>query len=425
MSARRRAELPGAYTGLAAVALIIVSVVAWRFAPTWVGFVASAVALAWTWRSGSRMKGDSRWAEHIATIGILVSALLLLAKHEPAWWPCDLSCNGGGGYERLPVIGLMVTKVALGAWLLLYALVAIAGLRRQPGVPAKGPHEAPSPGHVQALAWAMIGGSLFYLWTSFRLGLVCHQCLAMHTVVLALAGPMRRGALRPFVRIAAVAAGFLALLAVYGPALRTDVAKPSADPTVLTPGREDAAYVEGADANRRIGRADAAFVLELALEFQCPHCQLAYTEIEPAVRPQIDSGVLAIVIRPVIRPSQAASADLVRWSFAAAATSDRTFRHYLDGMLGTRTDLTSAQILSGPAAEGARLERLSAEAAAHAHAIDVLIERDRARLHALGSTGPTPSAVLIDRGGAVRGRWSGHLDREQIIAALASAAPAP
>ncbi|MBA2481418.1 MAG: thioredoxin domain-containing protein [Planctomycetes bacterium] len=411
MTPTRRSPLPGARQGLIALALIACAVLAWRFAPTWAGFAASGLALVWTWRAGRAMAGDGRWLEHLAGLAVVVSAVLMIAKHEPAWWPCDISCLGGGGYERL--FGVFVVKLAFAGCLLFYAAIAASGIwcRRSGLDPST---RAPAP--LQAIGWMMIGISCFYLWTSARLGVACHQCLAMHTVVLAMAGPLRLATLRTIPRIASVAAGFTLLLVAYGPGLRTDIA--SGPTTHTTPSAADEAYLARIDANRSFGRMDAPFVLDLVLEFQCLHCAVEYTELAPALRAAIDDGRLQLVVRPIARRSEPASIDLVRWSLAAAAEGERPFRRYLDAMLGTRTGVTSTQILSGPNAEPAHLAGLAREADAHDAAIARLISSDASRIAELGAAGAMPFAALRDRAGARLGRWSVHIDREQVLSAI-------
>jgi hypothetical protein len=219
-------------------------------------------------------------------------------------------------------------------------------------------------------------------------------------------------------RALAIIVGFVALLAAYGPGLRLDVPVPSDPPSPPADAAEQA-WHERADANRRQGRTDAPLVLELAIDFQCPHCAESYDRLIAMLAPAVTEGTLEIVVRHAVRPSEPASHDLAGWAFAAAAESGAAYRAYVGGMLGTRDGVLTADLLHGPMAEPLRLAERKRQASQHATVIATLVDSDSIRLRELGFKGRTPLAELRDRHGRRLGRWETEITPSAVLATLA------
>ncbi len=423
---RRKLALPGAVVGLSLLGADIVAVSSWRWAPTALAALLSILVVVGSWLVGRRLRGDRRWLEHLSAITVLVAAALLLARHQPTWWPCDIACQGGRGYEYLG--STPVVKLAFYASLALQVALASCHLWSRPR-----PDQAddpPTPAWIQAFAWAMVGGSAFYLMTSFRLGSACHQCLAYHTAVLALIGPLRAGHLRAFSRIASATAGFLLLLVAYGPALRVDVEPPHPGAVLAPLDAAERAWERSADTGRRIGVDEATLTLELAIDFQCPHCAELHDALMRALADPLADGRVRVIVRHVVRAYEPASPSLARWAFAAAA--EGRHRAYVSAMLGSHPGASDTELAHGPSGQAVGVDALERQARAHAAAVAELVEGDKARLSQLRFVGRTPLAVLQSREGQELARWSGEFAAAAVIAAITKAsadagnrAPAP
>jgi protein-disulfide isomerase len=418
-STATRRTLPGAGAGITVGVLAVAAILCWRFAPAELAGLVAAVAVAVSWVAGRRLDGDRRWLEHASALPLVVSALLLFARHEPRWWPCDLACAGGHGYELL--FGVPVVGLAFGACLALQVALGGCHLWCRPKA-ADADRPLPTPLIIQAAAWALIGGSLFFLWTAERLDLTCRQCFAFHTAVLTLIGPLRRGHLRALPRLAALAVGFLALLAAYGPALRVDLAPPEPHPHPPTD-QAEAQWSERADAGRAMGRAEAPLTLELAIDFQCPHCAEEWDALVRALAPAIGDGRARVVVRHVVRKFEPASESLARWAFAAAA--EGRHRAFVAAMLGSRAGASADELLHGPNAQAIDLEAIARTADAHQAGVAERLADDHAALKRLGFAGKTPLAVLLARSGKELGRWSGDFDAAAVASTIAAASGTP
>jgi protein-disulfide isomerase len=390
----------------------VAAIVCWRFAPAFTAAGVAVAALSGSWDVGRKLGGDRRWLEHALALPLLVSALELLARHEPAWWPCDLACAGGKGYELL--WGVPVVAIAFGACLALQIALGGCHIWCRPKE-AEGERPLPTPLPIQAAAWAMIGGSLFYLWTATRLELVCSQCFAFHTAVLALAGPLRRGHLRVFTRLAAMAVGFLALLAAYGPTLRVDLKPPEHHPPN---DHAEVVWTERAEAGRTMGRADAPLTLELAIDFQCPHCADEWDGLMRAIAPEIAAGHVRVTVLHVVRKYEPASESLARWAFAAAA--EGRHRDFVSAMIGSRAGATADELRRGPNAQAIGLDAIAREADENDAGIAERMAGDYGELRRLRFAGATPLAVLLDRSRKELRRWSGDFDAAAVASTIAS-----
>jgi hypothetical protein len=409
----RLRPLPGAGAGLAALALVVAAAVIWRFAPV-AGIWTGLAAVGGSWLAGRRLHGDRRWLSHFLAAALLVSAVLLLARHQDALWPCETTCRGGAGYELL--FGVPVVAIAFGLVLVLQLVLAGCHLWCRDHRESDAGEPVPPPLWIQAAAWALIGGSLFYLWTAWRLGMVCAQCCAFHTTVLALAGALRRAHLRVASRLAAMTLGFLALLAAYGPTLRVDLEPVHGPGTGLE--AAERAWRDAADAGRVSGRADAALTLEVALDFQCPHCANAWDALARVLDAPTRDGRMRVVIRHVSRRYEPASADLARWAFAAAA--EGRHRAFVVAMLGSRANATADELLRSPGGQAIGLDALARRAQQHRDACEQLRADDTLQLNSLRFGGVTPLVVLRTRDGRELGRWSGDIDAAAVGAAITS-----
>jgi hypothetical protein len=421
--------LPGVRAGSLCLGMVLAAVACWRFLPfTW-ALGMSLAALAVCALSARVLHGDVRWLWRFATLQALLAAALALAPSLPGLWPCDIGCGGGGGYSRLGHLPTVVVG-------LLAALVipVACGVRALTSIRPGGEADRRSQVHqripplVAAWGWLLLGGSAFFIVTALRLHLQCRQCGAFQTTSLALAAVLLGGPLAAWGRLFWLGCGVVLMTLCYGVALREDVqlAPPPLHPSGQPgpgprpgPGAlrdSELAWREHADAGRRWGSVHAPLVLELALDFQCPHCAEAYDQVMGAVQGALADGQLQLAIRTVVRPSEPASASLAAWSFAASASAEH--QRFVVSLLGSREDATTAQLLQSPAAETIDLQALARLATQHQQSCQQLIDEDQERLHALGYRGATPFAVLLDRSGGVHGQWSGSIDHQALAVSI-------
>jgi hypothetical protein len=183
----------------------------------------------------------------------------------------------------------------------------------------------------------------------------------------------------------------------------------------LAPGAPPApvAMVDPAlDLLRRQGSAQAAYVLELAIDLHCPHCAAAQGPLADALRRAVTEGRVEVVHRFLSRRSAPSGRELTRHVLAA---SDATQAGLLTSLLlGTPEGRGWAAVRSRVAeiADPAVLERTLANRAA---AVEALLDADAVRLRELRARA-TPFAALSRRSGDLIGRWDDRVFDPQAIA---------
>ncbi len=313
-----------------------------------------------------------RWV--IAAVAVVPVALT--AVRLAGWWPCDVGCQGGGHYQR--VGGVDVLWPALIGYLVLAGSL-IHDAWRKPRWSAVS----------TAIAGALGGVSLFYLYVAWGLGLVCPFCLTIHATVLAVLLAVAGDAAGP--AAVALLLGTLGANAVFHHQPVADmvaVGALTADPLNQT------AAAQRAEANRTLGSATAPVVIDYALSLQCSHCAAQHQPLLEALAPALAAGRVRVVIRPVVRPADPASAWLAQCALAAAARSASDFESFLREHLGTRADLSRADLLM-LGGDLALLDGESSEVAA-------LSRADQQVLAKLGFKGSTPFITV---------RHDNHIER--------------
>jgi len=382
----------------------------WRFAPVPAALAGSALTLivaiivGWRWPQAARAGLPA-----LAMLAALIAALRLVPV--PALWPCEVACAGGGHYQTLGGISVLWgSLVGLGA----FATLVLRQRERDP---------LPAP--TRALGWALIGASLYFLYLGWRLDVVCPHCLAVHTAVLALAGGLLRcaGAWREAASpaLAALLVAGLGLHAAFHPGvvrdttdvdLLTDLAAPA-----LSAGNK-LAYAS-ADSARRRGASAAPVVLELVVDFQCPHCAAHHHDLLNALTPALEAGTAELVIRHLVRRSEPASLPLARWAMGAALEGQARYDLFVATMLGSKPGADPRQ-LRDRLAETIDPLHLEGLIDRHPGAIDRLVADDGKRLGALKATARTPQLIAVDRAtGSVLKRWQGDLPLAEIAGWLA------
>lgn len=335
----------------------------------------------------------------------LAAALVAATRFAgDAIWPCPVSCQGGGHYQRLLGVPVHVPATAV-----MLAVAVLAWLRRR---------------EAAWLAWVAAGGSLYFLWVAWQLGLRCPYCIAVHALVLAAAGcalaqPVRRGELPGLAAVAffglhfafhpgVVADGPEAPPAAADPQLGSFFAAPARPATAAA----DPAAAAAVDALRRLGSPQAAYVLEVAVDLHCPHCAAAHGPLLDGLRRAIDAGRIEVVLRFLTRRSDPSGRELAEHVLAAA---DPAQARLLTGLLlgtpagrGWRAVRPRVAEIADPAA-------LEAARAARGAALAAVLDGDGARLRALGARG-TPFAAIAHRGAEPYQRWDGDAFDPQAIA---------
>lgn len=344
----------------------------------------------------------SRFADNAARILpwlALATALVAATRFfGDAIWPCPVSCQGGGHYQRLWGVPVHVPAV-----LVLLAIACLAWRRR------------PEAGW---LAWGAAGGSLYFLWVAWMIALRCPYCFTVHGGVL-LCAVLAAGA--PWLpRLALLALAFFGLHFAFNPAVIEDgpVAPTPVVPEIgafFTPGGRPAATATvdpALDLLRRQGSPQAAYVLELAIDLHCPHCAAAQGPLMDALKRAVTEGRVEVVHRFMTRRSAPTGRELARHVLAARDAAQAGLLTSL--LLGTPEGRGWAAV--GPRvaeiADPAALERTLAGRSA---AVDALLDADAVRLRELRARA-TPFAALSRRNGDLIGRWDDRAFDPQAIA---------
>ncbi len=326
---------------------------------------------------------------------LVVLAILRLID----WFPCDTACQGGGHYQRIGSLSLMVP--ALGAYLLL-AMLTTLDARRGGWCP-----------WTVRLAWFLGGGSLFFFAISEALGIVCPFCILCHSLtlgVLLFLYPFPNG-VRWWHAVSWLIAGILVFNAAFHHTPVADVATATTPNTITTP---PIALSEEANRGRAYGVSTAPYTLEIVIDLTCRHCAELYRPLMEALKPKIAAQRVQVIVRHLVRPSQAASLPATELILAAATFSEHATA--MEILLGSNPDAGLAG-MKARLSEVLDAKKLDAALISQGPAITTLIAADQLRISQLGLGSRTPSAVLIDHG-RVTQRWSGTLPVAAIVAAM-------
>jgi uncharacterized membrane protein len=377
---------------------VVLTAAVWRFseAPTF-AFACSAITVLTAAHVGWR------WTEHSLRSLILtcVAGILIIASHLIPW-SCDIDCQGGYRYQSLVGVPTPIFGVVL---LIILAVSARFDQRRARESLA-----------THALACALAGTSLYFLWLSWQLRMVCPYCLSAHTAVLSVAALSLRNLRREgswklaahSLVIAALAAVLLHVAYEEDPNRVIDEPPPSPG----TAAKPDDPIVAQIEQGRRIGRANAPLILEVVTDLQCSKCAQIAPELMKAIEQDINDGRVEVIHRIRWHRSQPMSRTLAEWSLAAAFAGRAQFKLYMAAALGSKPgaqeDAVREQV--GALVDVNLLERIKAD---HATAIDQILLVDESRIAELDVV--TPATVLRNRAtGAVIEIREGHLLEKSI-----------
>lgn len=344
------------------------------------------------WGLWSRREAAVRDLAALAGLSALVAALGLI----PDLWPCE-ACSGIVPYET--IAGLPLLPMAMAGYLALATIASCQAERDR------------LPVWIQAIAWAMVGASGYYLWLSWRIDVLCSHCLAVHGCVLSMPGALLRSDQRSRLAIY-LGTALLAALALHG--IYHPIRPPPPPPP--PPGELDAAQLHGLlaiDRGRRFGRAEAPLIADFKVDVRCPHCARDFVPLMRGLGPALEAGQVELVLRfaaPGDRP------DRLR-ELAVAAAFMRRLLPFASATIGRPA-------ASDSAAEDAALPEDFAEVPAQADrlalAIATLVALDQEQMIRLGIRGgASPQMVLRRRAdGRELGRWRSHLPLPAIAAMI-------
>jgi protein-disulfide isomerase len=335
-----------------------------------------------------------RWRFLLPTIGVVLIGLDV--SRLTGWWPCDIACQGGAHYQQMA--GISVIWPALLVHVLLTALT-FRDARRGGWCP-----------WTVRLVWLTAGISAFFAAIALHLGLTCPYCLAVHggsLLLLVLTVPFSPS-VRWWHAVSWLIAGVLGANAVFHHAPVADAV------TGVAQGPETPVASAAADRGRTYGDATSHRTLEVVIDLTCRHCAEQYRPLMEALKPAIAAKRVRVIVRHLVRPSQAASGPAAELALAAAALQEHAAA--LEILLPSNPD-------AGFAGLKARLEevidpvKLDGVLTKDRAAITALLNDDQQRISQLGVGPRTPSAVLIEDG-KVNKTWSGDLPVPAIVAAL-------
>ena len=343
------------------------------------------------------MAAAPRWLRIVASV-IAIALPVLCVVRLIGWWPCAVSCNGGGAYASwagISTLGIaavvyasLAANVVRGAWLGAWRPEVVLG------------------------AWMLVGVSAFFVSVMIRLGLPCSHCLTVHSGVLILAlllipagqSWQRRG-------LAALLGFLLANLAFHHQPLRdaVDPATITAPITAIAPVANQSTTLATIDANRSLGSLTAPWRLDMAIDLTCPHCADLYGALITALQ-GLTGDRLRLVTRCVVRRSAPASGMLGRYALAAAAIDRSTWNAVITVLLGSRTDAEWASVRT-QVAEVTSVDLIEQREAATRTDLVTLQRSDQRELleRNLGTTTPGLALIEVASGRTVR-TWSGELD---------------
>lgn len=313
------------------------------------------------------------------------------------WWPCDIACQGGAHYQT--VAGISVIWPALLAHLLL-GILGVRDLRRGGWC-----------AWTVRLFWFLVGVSGFFTYVGSELDLSCPYCALVHggTFLLVFLAMPSSQTVRWWNVLSWLLAGGLITNAVFHHA-------PVADAVTDIPPRAEApvASSAAADRGRSYGDATSRLTLEVVIDLTCRHCADQYRPLMEALMPAIAAKRVRVIVRHLVRPSQAASGPAAELALAAAALQEHAAA--LEVLLPSNPDAGFAGLTArlGEVIDPVKLDGVLSKDRA---AITALLNEDQQRIRQFGLGPRTPSAVLIEDGKVIK-TWSGDLPASAIVATL-------
>jgi len=383
----------------------LLAVLAWSLLPAWAGFAATPLAIIGALILG--LPGHVGSPRRLAVLAALATLTALAGALE--FWPEDcVSCDGAPHYAKL--FGVQVGYWAAGG----YALLAlISGLQA---------HRERLQAVAELAGWALIGASLWYLYVSLRLDLLCSHCMAVHSVVLCFIAPLLGGGTLPFfTRILTLLIGGLGLHA-----LHHDIQSVAIEPDDTATTQQDIDPDDGeelstaqlrfllrADHGRRFGQAQAPLVCELLIGYHCPHCAELFPNLIDTLRPAIADGRLLLIIRQQYSPRILGMRRLPELGMAASASG--SFMDFVEAMMPSPADQRPEQI-DALVAERLPALDLPGLSGRYRVAIEALLAADRRQLQQLGMVASGVPQLLLRRRGArvTLAHWQRNISLETV-----------
>jgi protein-disulfide isomerase len=352
---------------------------------------------------------DDRADERLSILPLRVHRYLLLAialtltgldlSRLTGLWPCDIACQGGAHYQTL--FGLSIIWYALSAHLILTGLAWYDVRRGRSNL------------WTVQLVHLLLGISFFFLLVAGALRLSCTYCLLVHCLTilaffLVLPFTTRR------VSLWLPVFGWLVMNALFHHTPVADVVTTTPTTTPTTHAIPTSDFAVKADLGRSYGDATAPRTLDIIIDLTCRHCAEQYRPLMDALKPAIASKRVRVVVRHLVRPSQAASKPAAELALAAAALGEHATA--MEVLLGSNPDAGAAG-LQARLADVLDPEKLARVMSAEHSALTQVLADDQQRIALLGMGPATPAAVLT-QDGRVTKRWSGTLPVTAILAAL-------
>ena len=369
------------------------------------------------WRLGS--EPGQTIGEYVGAAGSLITILLALSiglrrsKRHWQWtgtllfltavtailyscglWPCEVACAGAGPYQGL--YGIHVGILALVP-LLITAITCFLA------------NKNPEAAYGAAASWMLAGlsgASVYYLFLSWDIGLLCPYCLAVHTGTLsAFSSCLVHASGRWYARTGTIAVSALCLHAVYHPGAY--LISPEHKPVDVELGLSTAQtrVLLSLDRARSRGHAEAPIKADLIIDLQCPHCREVVPQLLAGLAPAVQQGQLYLTWRyryPRRIPGAKRLAEL-----ALAAAMAKKHDSFHAAMLGSPT------FLEDPSDADKRLPADLSELAAFVDDPDlgaplaILLQVDEARLDQMKIVGERTPVLVLRKSGKEIHRFTG------------------
>lgn len=310
-------------------------------------------------------------------------------------WPCDIACQGGAHYQTLWGISIIWPALATHG---LLTWLAWHDVRRG-----------------RANLWTvrlmhfLFGVSVFFLLIINELDLECLYCGLVHWLTL-----LAFSLVVPFstrrVSLWLPVFGWLVMNALFHHTPVPDAARSTG--TTVAPVDVDLSIA--VNRGRTYGDPAAAKTLEVVIDLTCTHCAEQYRPLMIALKPALAAKRVRVVVRHLVRPSQAASTPAAELALAAAAIGEHAAA--MEVLLGSNPDSGLAG-LTARVAEVVDPAKLDAVMKRDIGAIRTVLGDDQSRVLLLGTGPRTPAAVLLEDGKVTK-RWVGDLPATAITAAL-------
>jgi len=286
----------------------------------------------------------------------------------------------------VPVLWLAMPAYLAAAWVMWAPASAGAPGRLQPALLSRLAAVAP---------WLLAGSSIYFLWLSWHLSVLCTHCLAIHVLVLAAVLPGARLPGSWSARLACVVIAGLGLYAVQHPPdgqaidIGVDQHLGQGDWSA-----GELADLLAADRGRRHGSPEAPLRVELVVDFTCPHCAAVWPDLNRDLFSLADAGRVQVVVRPTAGPHHPTAQRLALLAHAAAIAGRQ--RGFLLVAVGQKEGLPPNlpdQVQAGDLV--ALVDGVSARPLARLYALD------QAQVRRWGAhVGDTPQVLVFRRGEA-------------------------